>query len=188
MEHIDIKALALALGATNAGWLPTSKIPFDPVLRKACEANTCGSYGKTYACPPHVGEVDALIARAKAYDGFLLYQTVGLLEDSFDVEGMAEAGKRHKTLTRALHDALYGKLPGLLMLSGGGCTLCAACGATSGEPCRFPDKVIPSISCYCIEVSKAAAYAGLKYHSGANTVTFFGGVFAPEGYREKRSD
>ena len=177
---VDIKALVIEKGADGAGWLKTSQIPIDPALRKACEVNTCGSFGKTCACPPLAGTAEEVEARARSYENFLLFQTVGQLTDSFDVEGMDEAGERHKVLTRAVHDALYPTISDFLMLGAGGCTLCESCVAAQGADCLFPDKVIPSMSAYCIQVSRAAALAGLKYNNGVNTVTYFSGVFVPE--------
>ena len=178
---MDIKAFVLEQGADGAGWIKTEKLPIDFALRAACEENVCGSLGKTYACPPLAGTVEEVAARARGYEDFLLFQTIGQLEDSFDVEGMALAGEKHKVLTRAIHDALYKDMPGLLMLSAGGCDLCADCTAAENEPCRCPERVIPSMSAYCIQVSKAAALAGMKYNNGVNTVTYFGGIFIPKG-------
>ena len=47
MEYADqLVNEVIALGAYNAGIIPVNKIPFDRELRKACEANHCGNYGK----------------------------------------------------------------------------------------------------------------------------------------------
>jgi len=177
---MDVKAFVIEKGADGAGWLKTDKLPIDPALRKACEVNTCGSFGKTYACPPLAGTTAEVEARARSYEDFLLFQTIGKIKDSFDVEGMDEVGKRHNALTRAVHDALYKDVPGILMLGAGGCSLCETC-VGAGGACKFPERVIPSMSAYCIQVSKAAALAGLKYNNGADTVTFFSGIFVPKG-------
>ena len=59
---------------------------------KLCESNACGNYGRSYMCPPDVGEVETLMGRLKDYRLALVYQTVGTLEDSYDFEGMMEAG------------------------------------------------------------------------------------------------
>jgi len=182
---MDLQAFVMQQGADGAGWIAPAKLPMEPILRKACEANTCGSYGKTYACPPLVGTVEEVTAQAHSFAGFLLFQTIGQLEDSFDAENMSVAGGRHAALTRTIHDALYKDIPGLLTIGAGGCKLCDICGAQTGTPCPQPARVIPSMSGYCFNVSRAAAMAGLKYNNGPNTVTFFSGLFIPEGYMNR---
>ena len=185
---MDLQAYVLEQGADGAGWIPPAKLPIDAVLRKACEANTCGSFGKTYGCPPYVGTPEEVTARARSFAGFLLFQTIGQLEDSFDAENMSIAGAKHAALTRTVHDALYRDIPGLLTIGAGGCKLCEECGVQTGTPCPQPERVIPSVSGFCINVSRAAAMAGLKYNNGPATVTFFSGLFVPEGFIEHKKE
>ena len=170
-----MKEKVLALGAVNAGWIAVEDVPFDATLRAACEVNSCGRYGMNYACPPHIGAVEDLIACARGYKSFLLFQTIGKLEDSYDFEGMQEAGTAHKALTQAVYDDLCD--PEWIALGAGGCNLCGKCGILTGEPCRDPDRALASLESYGINVSKAAALAGMRYINGENTVTYFSGVF-----------
>ena len=72
MDDAALLDICRAEGAADARVIDTGKIPFDPKLRSYCAANACGSYGRNYACPPHVGEPDELIARAKSYRRALL--------------------------------------------------------------------------------------------------------------------
>ena len=51
-------------GAYKAFVISTGKIPFDESFRSYCEANSCGNYGKNYACPPNVGDSKELIEKA----------------------------------------------------------------------------------------------------------------------------
>lgn len=46
---------AISRGAFNAGVAPVAKIPFERHLRKACEANYCGHYGKKLDVPADAG-------------------------------------------------------------------------------------------------------------------------------------
>lgn len=78
-------------GAFKASVINVDEIQFDENLRSYCEANSCGSYGKNYACPPSVGDVNTVIAKAKSYKKALIFQTVSQIEDSYDFEGMTEA-------------------------------------------------------------------------------------------------
>ena len=66
--------------------IPVSRIHFDKSFRSLCESNACGNYGRSYMCPPDVGEVETLMGRLKDYRLALVYQTVGTLEDSYDLK------------------------------------------------------------------------------------------------------
>lgn len=160
-------------GAADVRVIDTDRIPFDPKLRAYCAVNACGSYGRNYACPPHVGEPDELIARAKSYGRALLFQTIGELEDSFDIEGMNRAGERHKAVCKAIFDRITPQMGRHLIMTAGGCDKCKTCAAVTGEPCRFPDEAISSLEAYCMNVSQLCGKCGMKYINGANTVTYF---------------
>ena len=170
-------AKALALGATRANVVEAKNIVFDRVFRDICTSNACGMYGKCWTCPPDLGEIDELIAEAGEYDYALVYQTVAELEDSFDIEGMIEAGNTHNQLAQEIRRAFSAEpLPKVLHLGAGGCRLCKVCAKKTNEPCRFPDLAMRSLEAYGIHVSKLAETAGMKYINGQDTVTYFGAV------------
>ena len=73
-EYPDFVAEALRLGATKAAMLPLEGVRFYPELRTLCERNACGSYGKSWGCPPHVGEIEELAARVRSFASGLLFQ------------------------------------------------------------------------------------------------------------------
>ena len=100
MEKEALREEVLRLGAYRAEFIETERIEADASFRKLCESNACGNYGRSYMCPPDVGEVETLMGRLKDYRLALVYQTVGTLEDSYDFEGMMEAGKRHNDLAQ----------------------------------------------------------------------------------------
>ena len=165
--------IALDAGAANAHVLPVSEIIFDPALRKLCEDNRCGKYNRNYGCPPFVGAPEDVIARAKQYENALVMQTISQLEDSYDVEGMMEAGANHNRMTAEVDKKVREKVPGAITLAAGGCTICERCACLDGEPCRFPEKVVPSLSSFCINVARTAGKCGMKYINGQDTVTYF---------------
>jgi len=172
---MDFIQFILDHGAHKAGVVKVADIPFDAALRKACEVNACGKYGMNHTCPPHVGEIENLVARAQGYETLYLFQTIGQLEDSYDFEGMMEASSVHKSITQAVADEL--PIPDCLVLSAGGCNLCERCAVLDDAPCRIPDRALASLESYGINVSKTAALAGMKYVNGVNTVTYFSGIF-----------
>lgn len=167
----------LHLGAFKAAVTEVSNIRFDRAFRAMCESNACGNYGRCWTCPPDAGDIDQLIETAKGYDYALVYQTVGELEDSYDFEGMMEAGGLHNNLVMSVcawADAL--PLSRKLHLGAGGCRLCEVCAKKTNEPCRHPDKALGSLETYGIAVSDLAATCGMKYINGQNTVTYFGSM------------
>lgn len=102
MQPQELTAHIVEMGAYKAALLDVSLIHFDRKFRELCQSNACGNYGACWTCPPDAGDIDTLIARAKTYQKALVYQTVGRLEDSFDIEGMLEAGKLHNDLAQAI--------------------------------------------------------------------------------------
>ena len=176
-----MKETALRYGAKKAAGIAVADMPFRREFRRACEANSCGKYGKCWTCPPDVGDIDELIARAKTYQRCLLFQSVSDLEDSFDVEGMLEAGRRHSEMTRRFWAEMKPQMPaGTLMLSAGGCGACDRCAKEDGEPCRHPEDALASLEAYGIAVSEIARLGGMKYINGADTVTYFSAMFFME--------
>ena len=173
----------LELGATKANVIDVKSIVFDPVFREICASNACGQYGKCWTCPPDVGEIDKLIAEAKGYSYALVYQTVSELEDSYDFEGMIEAGNTHNRLAQEIRKAFSDEdFSKALHLGAGGCRLCKVCAKKTNEPCRFPTLAMLSLEAYGIHVSKLAESAGMKYINGQDTVTYFGAVlFCTDG-------
>lgn len=181
MEDRKLIELAVNLGAFKAAVIPVEKIHFDRNFRALCKSNACGNYGMCWMCPPDAGDIDDLIARAKTFQKALVYQTVGELEDSYDMEGMQETCQHHNLLRGNLSDALaslpFGKT---LHMGVGGCQVCPVCAKRTGEPCRYPSRAMSSLGTYGVAVAELAQACGMKYINGQNTVTYFGAFFYTE--------
>lgn len=182
MDLEQIRQLILEMGAYRAGVVAVEDIDFQPDFRKLCENNVCGMYGRSWMCPPLVGDVDELIASLKRWQWAVVYQTVDALEDRYDFEAMMAAGTKMNRLTARIRRELTrrGVTP-TLMLGAGGCRVCQRCAKLDGQPCRSPEEAIPSLEAYGINVSALAPRAGMKYINGPDTVTYFGTVFLEEG-------
>ena len=173
----------LKWGAYKVSFVPVKNIEFEPSFRDMCRSNACGMYDRSWMCPPCVGEIHDLITSAKCYRWAMVYQTVNRLEDSYDIEGMLEAGKKMNDLTDKIRREIsFG--PDFLVLGAGGCRLCKVCAKAENKPCRFPDRAISSLEAYGVNVSKLAELADMKYINGQNTVTYFGAVFFNESEEE----
>ena len=174
----ELENAVIDLGADKAKVIPIEKVELDRSFRAMCESNSCGVYGKCYMCPPDVGDIDELMAEVRKYKYALVYQRVSELEDSYDFEGMHEAKKRFVPLSQSLRKVFADAgIEKVLHLSTGGCGLCTICAKRIEAPCRYPDKAMPSLEAYGVNVSRLAAASGMKYINGQNTVTYFGAVF-----------
>ena len=170
-------ALATRLGAYRAAVIPVSAVVTDASFRAMCASNVCGNYGRSWMCPPDVGEIGELMAALRTYTYVLVYQTVSELEDSYDFEGMMEAGAAHNRLMATLREGLKAEsLPRVLHLGAGGCRMCEVCAKRTGEPCRQPHLAVASLETYGVNVSELARAAGMRYVNGQDTVTYFGAV------------
>ena len=173
----QITELALSLGSFRAAIIPVEQVETDEAFRAMCASNACGNYGRNWMCPPDAGDIHELMAELRTYTYALVYQTVSELEDSYDFEGMMEAGARHNQLMAELRRRLTeAPLSRVLHLGAGGCRMCEVCGKRTGEPCRHPDLAVASLETYGVNVSKLATAAGMKYINGQDTVTYFGAV------------
>lgn len=151
----------------------TDMLTFDKEIREACERNYCGCYGKSWTCPPGVGEIDELREKLMKYSSAFIFTTKHSLEDSFDFEGMQTAHKVHDEVTDRLRDICSEY--GALLLGAGSCRICGKC-TYPDSPCRFPDKALTSLEACGVNVMALSKAAGINYINGANTVTYFTAV------------
>lgn len=168
---------ACRAGAYKAVILPAEKIVLSEQFREICRGNQCGKYGKCWVCPPCLPSAGAVMEKIHSYSRALWYQSVATLEDSFDFEGMMEAGKAHAMLSQRLQEQAKQLLqPGFLHLSAGGCHLCPTCAKAEEKPCRMPEKALPSLEGYCVDVYNTTKDTPLSYINGQDTVTYFGAI------------
>lgn len=141
MKHEEMVARILEMGAQHVAVVPMEKVRFEKAFREMCASNACGMYGKSWMCPPYVGEPEELIARAKEHQYILVYQTIGELEDSYDFEGMMEAGQKMNDLTQRVRDELKDEIdPHSLLLGAGGCRLARYVQNGKNSPAVSPTK------------------------------------------------
>lgn len=166
-----ILRLAAEAGFTHAAALDPATIELKAEVRAMCADNSCGQYDKCWSCPPGCGELTECAQRIAGYRTGLLVQTVGVLEDSMDVETMMDIGVGHKAHFQDLYAALCREYPGMLALGAGCCTQCAVC-SYPDAPCRFPDKMVSSMEAYGMMVADVCQKNGLAYFYGPNTIAY----------------
>ncbi len=163
----------------EAGEVPPGALVFHPEIRAVCEADSCRNYNRSWACPPAVGTLEECRERCLACGHFLLFSRSYPLEDSWDFQGMGEAHRDFQRQVDRLDEALETlALPSRpLLLSNEGCIRCRKC-TWPEAPCRFPEKLHPSLEGFGFVVSELAKAAGLSYRA-ENGVVYFGALLLP---------
>jgi predicted metal-binding protein len=161
---------AIDEGFTQGCELNLAALTFMPEVRAMCSADKCRSYGKNWRCPPACGTLEHAAEIVKGYSFGIIVQTVGQMEDEFDIEAIEEAGARHKRNFARLVDKLKERYGDVLPMSAGTCTICEECAYP--DPCRFPDKAMTSMEAYGLWVSRVCEQSGIPYNNGKNTITY----------------
>lgn len=176
MENLNEKLTQICYnyGANNARIINVDQIIFNRQMREWCKDNVCGNYGKNYACPPSAGTIDELINKVKQYSHALIIQTISEINNFEDTADYDDALEFHNMIMLEIRDTLRELNIENHAIGGGHCRICSMCSCLYGEPCKFPEKGMISLSAYCIDVGKLATTCGLKYVKDSKTVTYFG--------------
>ena len=81
----------------------TSQLVFSEKVRHICESE-CAQYGKSWACPPAVGPVDACRAHCLSYPHALLITSLSEVTDIENLETTLATREEHEALTRQVKD------------------------------------------------------------------------------------
>ena len=161
---------AVRAGFTSHGFFDANKLNPRPEVRAMCESNSCGRYNKSWSCPPASGTLDEILEILSRYQSGLLLQITETLEDDFDIDTMSKTEAKVKSSLDVLCKEFENSVA-YLPLSAGACTICPDC-TYPDKPCRFPDRMIPSMESFGLMVNDICSLAGLPYNYGRGTVTF----------------
>ena len=118
------------------GYADPHDIVFRDEIQDICRGNACRAYGKTWACPPAIGGIEECRERVNKYKNALVFSCKYDLEDSYDYEGMVEAGEKFRHTCDKLWEELDGAGNGYLLLANGGCQRC-------GRRCGRQERALP---------------------------------------------
>ncbi len=172
---LDLKETAKRCGYAVAEDMDPAKLEFLPEVREMCAAGRCQKYDTNWACPPACGTLEEMAEKAKHFSKGILIQTIGDVEDSFDFEAMAEISKQNETNFNRLVDALIDAGVDCWPMTAGTCTRCKQC-TYPDAPCRFPNKLFPSMEACGLVVSKVCSDAGVPYYYGSQKLAYTGCV------------
>ena len=141
--------------------------------RMLCEQNKCGCYGTSWTCPPNCGTPSECAGQT------LRFSRCALIHRRFAVS--PDDRSRMRTVSHSFQEICRNAKSGLerngidcLVMAGGPCTYCSECAYLDGKPCRFPDRRIPSVSVYGIDVNGLLTSNGIEVEQPEGTVTLFG--------------
>ena len=157
-------------------FLDPKELEFSDRVRQVCRQE-CPRYGKTWACPPAVGEVAECRGKCLGYENCLMIATVTEVEDLADMA---------RTLaTRAGHEAITEQVGALVeqlgakpyILSTESCAVCEKCAYLEGKPCRHPERMHPCLESHGINLIPTLEENGIDFQFGGNTVTWLSLLF-----------
>lgn len=150
--------------------LGRAELVFSDKVRYIC-THECPHFGKSWACPPAIPELEDCMAACGDYAHALIFSTVSEVADSADFTTHLAARREHEAVTRALAGDFRAEFGPVLTLSTG-CTLCDEC-TYPAAPCRYPNERTHSVESHGVLVLQTAAEQGLNYDCGSNVVTYF---------------
>ena len=163
--------LARQIGFEHAGSLEPATIELKEEVREMCASGKCAMYGKRWSCPPGCGTIPECRELLKGYRCGILVQSVGKLEDSFDIETMMETEAAHKERFYAMRKALLDRGVTALAAGAGCCTVCKEC-TYPDAPCRFPEQKMSSMEALGMLVTEVCKANDLPYFYGENTIAY----------------
>ena len=167
----QINDLAEEAGFITAPLDPSILEPL-PLVREMCAENKCHKYNSSWSCPPACGSLETLTQRMSEYSGGILLQTLNAIKDNYDWEGMTEAGTMHKEAFDKLVRQVRILSPNCMPLAAGPCEICKKC-TYPDSPCRFPDRVYPSMEACGLLVIRICKACGLCYDYGPDSICYF---------------
>ena len=152
------------------------ELEFNHRIRWICE-NECPMYGKTWACPPGVGEVGQCQRRCLGYENCLLVATMAEVSDISDLEETLATRPEHEAVTDQVRDIFREEGIEAYILSTEACSICDRCAYLDGQPCRYPERMHPCVESHGINVVPVMEAAGLEFQFGQNIVTWISLLF-----------
>lgn len=160
-------------------FIDPKSIEFTERVRYICKAE-CPMYGKTWACPPGVGEVAECKAKCLGYTSCLMVGTITEAEDITDMEGALKTRPAHEKLTNQIRDMFREQGIEPYILSTEACSVCERCAILDGQPCRMPGRMHPCVESHGINLIPTLEENGLEFQFGGDVITWYSLLFFNE--------
>ena len=156
----------------QSAFIDVRDIPFTEKAASYCKANLCGRYGKSWSCPPAVGDFNTLKAQALTFDKAFVFSHKGYIESFSDEKAMDSLRDETMEILFTFCKKLKEKNISHLALGCGSCNFCKKC-TYPDSPCPYPEKAIPPVEAYGVDVAALCEKTGMTYMAENNEVTFF---------------
>ena len=153
------------------GFIDPKTLEFTQRVRFICQSE-CPMYGKSWACPPAVGSVEACEAKCHQFAHCLMLATITEVSDISDIQETLATRGEHECLTNQIADLLRQQGIAPYILSTEACAECETCAYLEGKPCRYPERMHPCVESHGINVIPAMEELGIPFISGENLVTW----------------
>ena len=157
-------------------FIDPNKLEFSRRIRWICE-HECPMYGKSWACPPGVGEVEQCRAKCGRYESCLLISTIVEVRDISDIQQTLDTRAGHEAVTNQVRDLMREQGVEPYVLSTEACAICERCAYPDGLPCRLPGRMHPCVESHGINIMPLLEELGVAFQYGDNVVTWFSLLF-----------
>ena len=161
------------------GFIDPNILDFTQRVRYICSAE-CPMFGKSWACPPAVGEVTECRAKCLQFEDCLMIATLTEVSDIANLEECLATRTDHEAITNEIAELMRQQGVSPYILSTEACAECERCAWLDGEPCRFPERMHPCVESHGINVIPAMESIGIPFISGENIVTWVSLLFFAE--------
>ena len=155
------------------------ELEFSQRIRWICQ-HECPMYGKTWACPPGVGEVSECEKKCRSYQNCLLIGTITEVSDVANIQESLDTRPEHEKLTNQVRDLMREMGVNPYILSTEACAICDRCAYLDGLPCRMPGKMHPCVESHGINIIPTLEAQGLDFYYGTNIFTWYSLLFFNE--------
>lgn len=153
-------------------FIDPTELDFSERIRYICQ-NECPMYGKSWACPPGVGEVSECEAKCKGYSSALLIGTITEVNDVADINECLATRAPHEQVTNQVRDMMRALGVEPYVLSSEACAACERCAILDKKPCRYPERMHPCVESHGIVLTTTLDSLGLEFQYGGNIVTWY---------------
>ena len=176
MDRDLLEARLMELPLYVYTYINPNSLEFSSRIRYICQTE-CPMYGRSWACPPATGEVDACKKRCGSYENCLLIGTIVEISDIANIDEALATRGDHEAITNQVRDFMRQQGVEPYILSTEACAACDRCAYLDGKPCRFPERMHPCIESHGINVIPVLEENGLDFQYGSNIVTWYSLLF-----------
>ena len=176
MDYEKLEAQLSELPLYVYFFIDPKTLEFSQRIRWICE-HECPMYGKTWACPPGVGSVEACQNKCLGYSKCLMVGTITDEAHPSDMDGALATRAGHEQLTNQICRLFREQGIEPYILSTEACAVCERCAILDGQPCRKPDRMHPCLESHGINIIPTLEEQGMEFQYGGDVITWYSLLF-----------